>query len=106
MNPLVGSKPSLINHLTVPHPDIGVTIKIMKNSKIRGGFTQVKAIFFHINKHVQIYYENKETHAKNIVSGCVVRSEHHVDILNTKLAGKEHLTSSLPFIEKSVSFWD
>ena len=46
VNPLVGSKPSLINHLTVPHPDIGVTIKIMKNSKNRGGFTQVKAIFF------------------------------------------------------------
>ena len=46
VNPLVESKPSLINHSTVPHPDIGVTIKIMKNSKNRGGFTQVKAIFF------------------------------------------------------------
>ena len=50
--------------------------------------------------------KTRKSTLKNIVSGCVVRSEHHVDILNTKLTGKEHLTSSLPFIEKSVSFWD
>ena len=50
--------------------------------------------------------KTRKSTLKNIVSGGVVRSEHHVDILNTKLTGKEHLTSSLPFIEKSVSFWD
>ena len=31
---------------------------------------------------------------KNIVSDCVVRSEHHVDILNAKSIGKKHLTPS------------
>ena len=33
---------------------------------------------------------------KNIVSGCAVRSEHHIDILNAKSIGKEYLTSSSP----------
>ena len=28
---------------------------------------------------------------KNIVSGCAVRSEHHIDIVNAKSIGKEHL---------------
>ena len=33
---------------------------------------------------------------KNIVSGCVVRCEHHIDILNVdiKSIGIEHLTAS------------
>ena len=45
---------------------------------------------------------------KNIVSGCVVRSEHRIDKLNAKLIGKEHLNVFItePFIEKLVSFWD
>ena len=33
---------------------------------------------------------------KNIVSGCAVRSEHHIDILNAKSIGKEYLISSSP----------
>ena len=45
---------------------------------------------------------------KNIFSVCVVRSEHHIDILNAKSIGKEHLNvfTTEPFIEKTVSFWD
>ena len=31
---------------------------------------------------------------KNILSGCVVRCEHHIDILNAKSIGIEHLTAS------------
>ena len=31
---------------------------------------------------------------KNILSGCVVRCEHHIDILNAKSFGIEHLTAS------------
>ena len=31
---------------------------------------------------------------KSTVSVCVVRFEHHIDILNAKSIGKEHLTSS------------
>ena len=47
-----------------------------------------------------IYYGNKETHAKNIVSGCVVRSEQRIDILNAKSIGKEYLNLIItePFI--------
>ena len=39
---------------------------------------------------------------KIIVSGCVVRSEHLIDVL------KEHLNVFInkSFIEKMVSFWD
>ena len=45
---------------------------------------------------------------KNIVSGCVVRSEHRIDILNGKSIGKEQLNVFItqPFIEKMVSFWE
>ena len=43
---------------------------------------------------------------KYIVSGCVVRSEHCIDILNAKSIGKEHLNVFITerFIEKTVSF--
>ena len=34
--------------------------------------------------------DNKEIHAKNIVSGCAIPSEHRIDILNPKSIGKEH----------------
>ena len=45
---------------------------------------------------------------KNIDSGCAVRSEHRIDILNIKSVGKEHLNVFItePLIEKMVSFWD
>ena len=45
---------------------------------------------------------------KIIVSGCVVRSEHLIDVLNVNLIGKEHLNVFITksFIEKMVSFWD
>ena len=45
---------------------------------------------------------------ENIVSGCVARSEHHIDILNAKSTGKEHLKVFItePFIGKMVSFWN
>ena len=41
---------------------------------------------------------------KNIVSGCAVRSEHHIDmiIFNAKSIGKEHsASSSLSHLSKS-----
>ena len=74
---------------------------MMKRSKNRRGLTQVKAVFLHINKQeILIYYGNKETNAKNIVSGCVVRSEQRIDILNAKSIGKEYLNVIItePFI--------
>ena len=40
---------------------------------------------------------------KNLVSGCVVRFEHHIDILNAKSFEKEHLTpSSLSRLSKRL----
>ena len=43
-----------------------------------------------------------------MVSGCVVCSEHRIDILNAKSIGKEHFNIFITesFIEKMVSFWD
>ena len=40
---------------------------------------------------------------QNIVSGCGVRSEHRIDILNAKSVGKEHLNVFITerFIEKT-----
>ena len=38
-----------------------------------------------------MYYDNKEIHAKNSASGCVVRTEHRNDILNPRSNKKEHL---------------
>ena len=38
---------------------------------------------------------------ENIFSLCVVRSEHHVDILNAKLIGKKHL-SKLTHLSKRL----
>ena len=35
-----------------------------------------------------VYYDNKEIHAKSIVSGYAVRSEHLTGILNAKSIGK------------------
>ena len=45
---------------------------------------------------------------KNIVPGCVARSERHIDIPNAKSVGKEHLVfSSLSHLSKRLySFWD
>ena len=72
------------------------TIKIMKGSKNRRELTQVKTIyiyifffFLHINKQTKsIYYDNgtidissqRKSTLKNIVSGCVVHSEHQNQI--------------------------
>ena len=66
------------------------TIKIMKKSKSRRGLTQIKVIFF-AYKNIYIYQYTVTTRLKGIVSGCVVRSEHHADILIAKSIGKEHL---------------
>ena len=63
----------------------------------------------HINKQeILIYHDNWEIDAKNYCSGCVVRSEHLIDILNVNLIEKEHLNVFITksFIEKMVSFWD
>ena len=45
---------------------------------------------------------------KNIVSGCVLRSEYRIDTLNVKPVGKEHLNVFIPkpLIEKMEIFWD
>ena len=45
---------------------------------------------------------------KNIVSGCLERSEHHMDIVNAKSIGKKRLNVFITerFIEKTVSFRD
>ena len=62
------------------------TIKIMKWSKNKWGLTQVKAIFLHINtRNFDMLCQQGNPRYKNIVSGCVVRSAHHIDILNAKL---------------------
>ena len=84
----------------------GKTIKIMKRSKNRRGITQVKTLFFTYKQKLSIYYDNKEIHAKNIVSACAVRSEHHIDmiILNAKSIGKEHSASS-SLSHLSISFF-
>ena len=44
---------------------------------------------------------------KNFASGCVVRSEHCLDILNAKSVGKEHFNVFITerSIEKTASFW-
>ena len=70
------------------------TTKIMKGSKNRRGLAQVKAIFLHINKQEMlnlIIITTRKSTIKNIFSGCVVRSEHHIEMLNTKSIGKEYL---------------
>ena len=62
-----------------------------------------------------IFFDRKETKwttrkftLQNIVSGCVVRSKHRIDILNAQSIGKEHLNVYITeqFIEKMISFWD
>ena len=79
----------------------GSKIKVMKVSKNRRELTQVKAIFLHINKQeILIYHDYKEIHTKNIVSGCVARSKHRIDILTAKSIEKEYLNVSItePFL--------
>ena len=71
--------------------------------------TITKLYFLQINKQYRYIVVTKKFTLKNIVSGCAVCSEHHIDILNVKSVGKEHLTPSFiteSFIEKTVSFWD
>ena len=55
-----------------------------------------------------MYYDNTKIHAENILSGCVVHSEHRLDKLNAISIGKEHLNVFITerFIEKTISFWD
>ena len=68
------------------------TTKIMKGSKNRRGLTQAKAVFFRINKQeILIYFwQQRNPREKDTVSGCAVRSEHRIDILNAKAIGKEY----------------
>ena len=63
------------------------TIKTMKESKNRRGLAQkLYKFFLHKNKQeISIYYDNKEIHAKNIFSGCIVRSGHRIDISKCKI---------------------
>ena len=42
---------------------------------------------------------------KNIFSLCVVRSEHHIDILNAKLIGKKHLSRLTHLSKRLVLIW-
>ena len=42
---------------------------------------------------------------KNIVSGCVVRSEHRIDILNGKSIGKEQLNVFITAIYRKDGFF-
>ena len=42
---------------------------------------------------------------KNIFSLCVVRSEHHIDILNAKLIGKKHLSRLTYLSKRLVLIW-
>ena len=37
-----------------------------------------------IKQEILIHYGNKESTLKTIVSGCVIRSEHCIDILDAK----------------------
>ena len=69
------------------------TIKIMKGIKNRKRLRKSYiSSFLHRNKQqMLVYYDNKEIHAKNIVSGCVVRTEHRNDILNPRSNKKKHL---------------
>ena len=71
------------------------TIKIIKRSKIRRGLTQVKAIFSanYQTRNIDILTTRIST-LKNIVSGCLVLSEHRIDILNAKSIGEVQLTYS------------
>ena len=45
---------------------------------------------------------------RHVVSGCVVRSEHHIDMLSAELIMEEHLNIFItePSIEQTVYFWD
>ena len=85
------------------------TIKIMKGSKNRRGLTQAKSIevFFAYKqtKKYRFIMTTRKFTLIYIVSGCVVRSEHRIDILNAKSIGKAHLNVfKEQFIEKTVSF--
>ena len=55
-----------------------------------------------------MYYDVKTIHAKNNVSGCVVRSEHRIDILNARSIRKKHLNVFITerFFKKTVYFLD
>ena len=58
------------------------TIKIIKWSKNRRDLTKVKAILFSIeaNKKYRYIMTTRKSILENIVSGCVVRSEHRIDM--------------------------
>ena len=45
---------------------------------------------------------------ENVISGCDVRSEYRIDVLNAKSIGNKHLNVFITerFIKKTVSFWD
>ena len=62
---------------------------------------------YRTKKYRYIMTARKSTQ-QNVVSGCGVRSEHRIDILNAKSIGKEHLNVFMTerVIEKTVSFWD
>ena len=72
----------------------GKTIKTIKVSTNRRGLTQVKAIFFsYKNLKISLHciMTTKKSTLKQVVSGCAVHSEHHIDMLSAKPVGEEHL---------------
>ena len=50
-----------------------------------------------------MYYDNNEIPAETIVFGCVVRSEHRIDI---KCTTNLNVFRTERFIQKTFSFWD
>ena len=59
------------------------------------------------NSIPRVIITTRKSTLKNIVFGCVVRSEHRIDTLNAISIGEEYLNIFMTerFIEKTVCFW-
>ena len=81
--------------------------KKTKGSKNRRGYTQVKAIFLHINKQeMSIYCNNKVIHAKKYCFRmcCMLWVSYwHIEC---KINWERTFIKAAPFIEMTGSFWD
>ena len=51
------------------------------------------------------YMATRKSTLKNIVSGCVVHSEHRIDTLNARSIGKEHLKVFITVIYRKDCFF-
>ena len=67
------------------------TMKRMKRSKKRRELIQVKAIFFAYKYKYRYTMKTRKYTLKNIIYGCVVCSEHPIDIMNPKRIRKQNL---------------